>query len=61
MWRSMWSRRGASAESGKLARMRVPRRLRAHVEVVAAAPVDGASATAELLEAIVRGLRGDAA
>jgi 1-acyl-sn-glycerol-3-phosphate acyltransferase len=61
MWGSMWSRRGASAESGRLARMRVPRRLRAHVEVVAAAPVDGANASAESLEAIVRGLRGDAA
>ena len=56
MWASMWSRR-----DGRLGRMRVPRRLRARVEVVAAAPVVGASASAEGLEAIVRGLRGDAA
>jgi hypothetical protein len=56
MWGSMWSRRDS-----KVGRMRLPRRLRAHVDVVAAAPVDGANATAESLEAIVRGLRGDAA
>jgi 1-acyl-sn-glycerol-3-phosphate acyltransferase len=61
MWGSMWSRRGASAESGRLGRMRVPRRLRAHVEVAAGLPVDGATATAESLEAQVRALRGDAA
>ena len=41
--------------------MRVPRRLRAHVDVVAGEPVEGATATAELLEAKVRELRGDAA
>ena len=56
MWASMWSRR-----DGRLGRMRLPRRLRARVEVVAAAPVDGAGAGAEGLEGIVRGLRGDAA
>ena len=56
MWGSMWSRRDS-----RLGRMRVPRRLRAHVEVVAGTPVDGAGATAETLEAKVRGLRGDAA
>jgi 1-acyl-sn-glycerol-3-phosphate acyltransferase len=56
MWGSMWSRRDS-----KIGRMRVPRRLRAHVEVIAGAPVDGASATAESLEAKVRALRGDAA
>lgn len=61
MWGSMWSRRNASAESGRLGRMRVPRRLRAHVEVVAGAPVEGAGVAAESLEAAVRGLRGDAA
>ena len=61
MWGSMWSRRSASAEAGPLGRMRVPRRLRAHVEVVAGEPVDGSIATAELLEAKVRELRGDAA
>jgi 1-acyl-sn-glycerol-3-phosphate acyltransferase len=54
MWGSMWSRRDS-----RIGRMRVPRRLRAHVEVVAGAPVDGA--TAESLEAQVRALRGNAA
>ncbi|MBP3983289.1 MFS transporter [Pseudoxanthomonas helianthi] len=56
MWGSMWSRRDS-----RLGRMRVPRRLRAHVEVVADAPVDGAGATAESLETAVHDLRGDAA
>jgi 1-acyl-sn-glycerol-3-phosphate acyltransferase len=56
MWTSMWSRR-----DGRLKRMRVPRRFRAHVEVVAAAPMAGQIVTAELLEAKVRELRGDAA
>ncbi len=56
MWGSMWSRRDS-----RLGLMRVPRRLRAHVEVVADAPLDGATATKELLEAKVRELRGDAA
>lgn len=56
MWSSMWSRRDS-----RLGRMRVPRRFRAHVDVVAAPPMDGADATAESLEATVRGLRGDAA
>jgi hypothetical protein len=41
--------------------MRVPRRFRAPVEVVAAPPVDGATASAASLEAQVRALRGDAA
>lgn len=56
MWASMWSRR-----DGRLGRMRVPRRFRAHVEVVATAPVPGAAATAASLEAQVRALRGGAA
>ncbi|NUO76502.1 MAG: MFS transporter [Lysobacter sp.] len=56
MWSSMWSHRDS-----RLSRMRVPRRFRAQVEVVAAAPVDGATASAESLEAQVRALRGDAA
>jgi len=53
MWASMWSRRDT-----RLGRMRVPRRFRAHVEVVAGAPVHG-TATAAALEARVRELRGD--
>lgn len=56
MWASMWSRR-----DGRMGRMRLPRRLRAHVDVVAEAPVDGATATAAALEARVRALRGDQA
>ena len=56
MWTSMWSRRDS-----RLGRMRVPRRLRARVEVVADAPIDGRVANAAMLEARVRQLRGDAA
>ncbi|TKR30618.1 MFS transporter [Luteimonas gilva] len=56
MWSSMWSHR-----DNRMGRMRVPRRFRAHVEVAADAPVDGREATAEMLEAKVRALRGDAA
>ncbi len=56
MWTSMWSKR-----DGRLARMRVPRRFRAHVDVVAGEPVDGREAGAAMLEARVRALRGDAA
>jgi 1-acyl-sn-glycerol-3-phosphate acyltransferase len=56
MWGSLFSRRDSM-----LGKLRVPARLRARVEVVAAAPVDGTTATAESLEAIVRGLRGDRA
>ncbi|MBF6024137.1 MFS transporter [Lysobacter niastensis] len=56
MWTSMWSRR-----DGRLRRMRVPRRFRAHVDVAAAEPLDGASVDAQTLEAKVRELRGDAA
>jgi 1-acyl-sn-glycerol-3-phosphate acyltransferase len=56
MWTSMFSRR-----DGRLKRMRVPRRFRAHVEVEAAPPIEGQVATAELLQAKVRELRGGAA
>jgi hypothetical protein len=56
MWASMWSRRDS-----RFGRMRVPRRFRAHVEVVAGVPVDGCAIDADLLEAQVRALRGDAA
>ncbi|MGY4515194.1 MFS transporter [Lysobacter sp. HA18] len=56
MWSSMWSRR-----DDRLGRARLPRRVRAHVDVIADAPVDGATATADSLEAQVRALRGDAA
>ena len=53
MWTSMWSRR-----DGRMGRMRVPRRFRAHVEVVAGEPIDGRGASAGQLEAQVRALRG---
>jgi 1-acyl-sn-glycerol-3-phosphate acyltransferase len=56
MWSSMWSRR-----DGRLGRMRLPRRMRAHVDVIAAPAVCGEAATADALEAQVRGLRGSAA
>ena len=56
MWTSMWSHR-----DGRMRRMRVPRRFRAHVEVIADAPIDGRETTAVVLEAKVRELRGDAA
>lgn len=54
LWDSMWSKRDS-----RLGRLRVPRRLRAEVGVIAAPPVPGATATAESLEKIVRGLRGN--
>jgi 1-acyl-sn-glycerol-3-phosphate acyltransferase len=56
MWLSMWSKRDS-----RLGRLRVPRRFRAHVEVEAGEPVPGAAATAALLEAKVRALRGEQA
>ncbi|MGO1718565.1 MAG: 1-acyl-sn-glycerol-3-phosphate acyltransferase, partial [Luteimonas sp.] len=61
MWSSMWSRRGSSAEAGRPGRMRLPRRLRARIDVVAGPPVVGADASAASLEARVRNLRGDQA
>jgi 1-acyl-sn-glycerol-3-phosphate acyltransferase len=56
MWASMWSRRDS-----RFGRMRVPRRFRAHVEVIAGAVVHGNATDADLLEVRVRELRGDAA
>jgi 1-acyl-sn-glycerol-3-phosphate acyltransferase len=56
--RGMW----ASVLSKQDARWgRLPRRLRAHIELEAGPPVDGATATAAQLEDIVRKLRGDKA
>ncbi len=54
LWDSMWSKRDS-----RLGRLRVPRRLRAAVGVIAAPPVPGETATAASLEAIVRELRGN--
>ncbi|MBP6596870.1 MAG: MFS transporter [Arenimonas sp.] len=56
LWVSMWSKRDS-----RLGRMRIPRRFRARIEVVAAPAVAGETATAGQLEAQVRQLRGDAA
>jgi len=56
MWSSMWSKRDS-----RLRRMRVPRRFRAEVEVVADPPRDPHGLTAEIMEAQVRALRGDRA
>jgi len=56
MWASMWSHR-----DGRMGRLRVPRRFRAHVEVIADAVMDPWHASAEALETKVRELRGDAA
>jgi hypothetical protein len=56
MWGSLWSRRDS-----KLRRLRLPRRLRARIALLAAPAVPPPRATASQLEAIVRDLRGDAA
>ncbi|MBS0574827.1 MAG: MFS transporter [Proteobacteria bacterium] len=56
MWASMWSRRDS-----QLRRLRMPRRLRARVELIVGAPVDGTTATAAALETQVRTLRGEMA
>ncbi len=56
LWSSMWSKRNS-----RLGQLRVPRRLRARIEVVAAPAVPGSTATASQLESIVRALRGTSA
>ncbi len=56
MWGSMWSKRDS-----RMRRARLPRRLRAHVDVHAGAALPWSEATAAHLEARVRSLRGDAA
>ncbi|MFA5589567.1 MAG: MFS transporter [Lysobacteraceae bacterium] len=55
MWASMWSRRDS-----RLSRLRLPRRFRAHVELVVGEVLPPEQASAETLEARVRELRGDA-
>jgi 1-acyl-sn-glycerol-3-phosphate acyltransferase len=54
LWASMWSKRDS-----RMRRMRMPRRIRAHIELIAAAPIAPADLSAALLEARVRELRGD--
>ena len=53
MWSSMWSRRDS-----RLGRMRLPRRARARIEVVAAAPIADSAISAAELHARVSALRG---
>lgn len=54
MWSSMWSRRDT-----RLGRMRVPRRFRAHIQIIAAPALEGTDTDAARLETSVRALRGD--
>lgn len=55
LWGSIFSRRDSM-----LGRLRLPRRFRSRIELVAGPAVPGAQASAALLEAKVRELRGDA-
>ena len=55
LWASMWSRRDSA-----MRRARLPRRFRAHIELIAGPPMDGATLKAPDLETQVRELRGDA-
>jgi 1-acyl-sn-glycerol-3-phosphate acyltransferase len=56
MWDSMWSR-----QDSRLRRMRLPRRFRARIEIVAGPAIDPREASAAALEARVRELRGERA
>ena len=56
MWASMFSKRNS-----KLGQLRVPHRFRAHIEVEAGPAVAAAEASAEVLEAKVKALRGNRA
>lgn len=56
LWGSMWSR-----IDSRLRRARLPRRFRAEIELLAAAPMPAEGLTAGLLEAQVRAMRGDRA
>ncbi|MGQ0528239.1 MAG: MFS transporter [Panacagrimonas sp.] len=55
LWKSMWSRRDS-----RMGRSRLPRRIRAHIELIADAPMDGSRLQVAELEQRIRGLRGDA-
>lgn len=54
LWASMWSRRDS-----RLRRMRLPRRFRARIELIAGAPMPPEGFSAAALEGRVRELRGD--
>jgi len=56
LWGSMWSK-----QDSRLRRMRLPRRFRAEISLVAAEVIPPDQVTAEFLEVQVRVLRGDAA
>ena len=56
MWTSMFSKRNS-----KLGQLRVPHRFRAHIEVEAGPAVPAAQASAQVLEAKVKALRGNRA
>jgi len=56
MWSSMWSKRDS-----RLGQVRLPRRFRARINILAAHAENGANATAAQMEIRVRRLRGDAA
>ena len=56
MWDSMWSR-----QDSRMRRARLPRRFRANIDIVAGPPVAPEEASAAVLEAKVRELRGDKA
>ncbi|WP_295686976.1 1-acyl-sn-glycerol-3-phosphate acyltransferase, partial [uncultured Nevskia sp.] len=56
LWGSMWSR-----IDSQLRRARLPRRFRAEIELLAAAPIAPEHATAAALEEKVRAMRGDQA
>ena len=56
MWTSMFSKRNS-----KLGQLRVPHRFRAHIEVEAGPAVPAAEASAQVLEAKVKALRGNRA
>ncbi|HZR33947.1 MAG TPA: MFS transporter [Nevskia sp.] len=54
LWASMWSRRDS-----RMRRMRMPRRFRARIGLIADAPIQPGQLSAAALEAKVRELRGD--
>ena len=56
LWGSMFSRKHSS-----VGRLRLPRKLRSKIDLIAEAPIPAEQATAEVLEAKVREMRGDAA
>jgi 1-acyl-sn-glycerol-3-phosphate acyltransferase len=53
VWQSMWSRRDS-----RLRRARLPRRIRARIQLAVGTPMDGATTSAAQMEAAVRALRG---